>query len=261
MTIGTKEASMRIAVVGASGRIGREVVDVLKNQGHEVVGIARSAGVDAYTGEGLAQALAEVEVVVDAVNATTTETAAVTDFFRTIAQNVQREAAAAGAQRIVLLSIIGIDSFTAGHYAGKLAQEKAYRQGPVPVRILRAAQFHEFAEMMLDWTTRGDTASVPEYRTQLVAGSTVAAHLAASAVEESGAELVEIAGPLELKLAAAVAKLAARRGNPARVQEILDTDDPNRELQANGALLPGPAAILAGPTFDEWLDQHYPTQQ
>ncbi|MBF6167062.1 NAD(P)H-binding protein [Streptomyces gardneri] len=251
---------MRIAVIGASGRIGRDVIDVLKNQGHDVVAISRSAGVDVYTGDGLAQALAGVHVVVDAVNATTTETEVVTDFFRTVARNVQHSAATAGVRRIVVVSIIGIDRFTAGHYAGKLAQENAYREGPVPVRILRAAQFHEFTEMMLDWTTRGDTAYVPKYRAQLVAARTVAERLAELAVSEDAPEAVDIAGPEEFELATAVAEVAARRGEPARVHEIVDTADPDHQLQAGGALLAGPDAIIAGPTFAQWLDQKYPKQ-
>lgn len=251
---------MRIAVVGASGRIGHEVVDVLRDQGHEVVAISRGAGVDVYTGAGLAGALAGVDIVVDAVNANTTDTAAVTDYFRTIARNVQQEAAAAGVRRIAVLSIIGIDEFTAGHYAGKLAHEAAYREGPVPVRVLRAAQFHEFTEMMLDWTTRDDAAYVPRYRAQLVAARVVAEELAALAVADESSDLVEIAGPEELNLAAAVTKLAARLGKPSRVEEIVDTEDPDHELQAAGALLPGPNAILAGPTFDEWLDRKYPAR-
>ncbi|WP_175585285.1 SDR family oxidoreductase [Nocardia cyriacigeorgica] len=252
-----EEVMMRVAVLGASGRIGREVVDVLKNQGHEVAELTRAAGVDAYTGAGLESALTGVDAVVDATNASTTETAAVQDFFRTIARNVQR-AAPAGVQRIVLVSIIGIDAFTAGHYAGKLAHERAYREGPVPVRILRAAQFHEFTEMMVEWTTRGDTAYVPATRTQLVAARTVAEELAKLATADSALEMTEIAGPEELNLAAATARLAARRGAPARVQEITDNEDPNRDPQAAGALLPGPGAIIAGPTFEQWLDQHYP---
>ncbi|MEU2037113.1 SDR family oxidoreductase [Nocardia niwae] len=249
---------MRVAVVGASGRIGREVTDVLRSHGHEVVVISRSAGVDVHTGAGLADALAGVDVVVDAINAATTETEGVTAFFRIVARNIQRASAAAGVQRIALVSIIGIDRFTAGHYAGKLAQEHAYREGPVPVRILRAAQFHEFTEMMLDWTTRGDTAYVPKYRTQLVAARTVAEQLAHLAVAENAPESVEIAGPEELYLAAATAEVAARRGEPGRVEEIVDRDDPNHALQADGALLPGPGAILAGPTFQQWLTQKYP---
>lgn len=251
---------MRVAVAGASGRIGRDVTDVLRTQGHEVVEISRSVGVDVRTGAGLADALAGVDVVVDTINAATTETEAVTEFFRTVARNIQRAAAAAGVRRIVLVSIIGIDRFTAGHYAGKLAQENAYREGPVPVRILRAAQFHEFTEMMLDWTTRGDTAYVPKYRAQLVAARTVAEQLAHLAVAETAPESVEIAGPEELNLAAAAADVAARRGEPARVEEIVDLDDPDHELQADGALLPGPGAILAGPTFQQWLTRKYPAQ-
>lgn len=244
---------MRIAVIGAGGRIGREVVDVLKDRGDEVVEITRSAGIDVRTGRGLATALAGVDAVIDAVNATTTETAAVTEFFRTVARTVQEAAAAAGVRRIAVVSIIGIDDFTAGHYAGKLAHERAYREGPVPVRILRAAQFHEFTEMMLDWTTVGDRAEIPAYRAQLVAARTVAEHLADLA-RTDGPDLVEIAGPQQWRLADAVALVAARRGGPAQVVEVLDTADPDHRLQADGALLPGPKAIIAGPAFTEWLD-------
>ncbi|MFQ6327752.1 SDR family oxidoreductase [Nocardia sp. CWNU-33] len=252
---------MKIAVAGASGRIGREVVDVLENQGHEVVAIARSTGVDVYTAEGLAEALTGVQVIVDAVNAPTAETDAVTDFFGTTARNLQQAAAEAGVTRIVLVSIIGIDPFTAGHYAGKLVQERTLNEGPVPVQILRAAQFHEFTEMMLDWTTRDDVAYVPATRTRLVAARTVAEKLAELATDETApTTTIEIAGPEELNLAAATSRLAARRGTPSRVEEITDLEDPNHELQANGALLPGPDAILAGPTFAEWLDQHYPAR-
>ncbi|MCP2292761.1 hypothetical protein ACFYT3_14745 [Nocardia amikacinitolerans] len=80
------------------------------------------------------------------------------------------------------------------------------------------------------------------------------------ALADEAADVVELAGPEELNLAASVAKLAARLGKPSRVEEIVDTADPNHELQAAGALLPGPNAILAGPTFDEWLDRKYPAR-
>ncbi|MBH0777460.1 NAD(P)H-binding protein [Nocardia sp. NEAU-351] len=245
-------------MIGARGRIGGEVVDILAADGHEVTAVSRAAGVDVYTGEGLVAALSGADAVVDAVSAATTETGEITDFFGTVAGHVRRAAAGAGVRRIAVISIIGIDPFTAGHYAGKLAQEHAYRRGPVPVRILRAAQFHEFTEMTLDWTTRGDTAYVPETRTQLVAARTAAEHLAELAVAESAPDRVDLAGPRELNLAAATAELAARRGAPAHVTEVFDPDDPNAALQAAGALLPGPDAVLAGPTFEEWLDRKYP---
>ncbi|MGY2062636.1 NAD(P)H-binding protein, partial [Nocardia gipuzkoensis] len=105
---------MRIAVIGASGRIGGAVAEVLKDRGHEVIPITRAAGVDVHSGEGLAAALRGADAVVDAANAATTETAAVTEFFGTVARTVQREAAAAGVRHIVLVSIIGIDRFSGG---------------------------------------------------------------------------------------------------------------------------------------------------
>ncbi|GAB2658123.1 SDR family oxidoreductase [Nocardia goodfellowii] len=249
---------MRIAVIGASGRIGREVSAVLRQRGHEVAALTRSAGVDVYSGAGLPGALTGAQVVIDATNASTTDTAAVRDYFRTIARNIQQESVDAGVRRIALVSIIGIERLPAGHYAGKLAHEQAYQEGPVPVRILRAAQFHEFTEMMLEWTTQGDTAAVPKTRTQLVAARTVAEHLAEIAVAEQAPDRLDIAGPEALDLAAATAKLAARRGYPRHVEEILDTTDPNHRAQADGALLPGPDAVLAGPSFQQWLDRTYP---
>lgn len=251
---------MRVAVIGASGRIGREVGAVLKDKGHEVVEITRAAGVDVYTGEGLAAALTGVDVVVDAANTPVVDTAAVTNFFATVARTVQRAGSAAGVRRIAVVSIIGIDVFAEGHYAGKLAHERAYAEGPVPVRVLRAAQFHEFTEMMLGWTTDGDTAYVPEFRAQLVAARTAAEHLAELAVADDAPGRVDLAGPHEVNLAEAAAKVAARRGHPARVAQVFNADDPNQRPQAEGALLPGPDAILAGPTLDEWLDAHYPAR-
>ncbi|APE35297.1 epimerase [Nocardia mangyaensis] len=250
---------MRIAVVGASGRIGREVVDILKHRGEEIVEITRSAGIDVHSGKGLAAALTGVDVVVDAVNAATTETTAVTEFFGAVARTVAAAAHAAGVRRVVVVSIIGIDGFTAGHYAGKLVQERAYREGPVPVHIVRAAQFHEFAEMMLEWTTQDDLAEIPRYRAQLVSARTAAEQVAEVALA-GGPDLVEIAGPQQWWLVDAVAQLVARRGGPARVREVDDITDPDHLLLAEGALLAGPNAIIAGPTFEEWLDDRWPIE-
>ena len=47
----------------------------------------------------------------------------------------------------------------------------------------------------------------------------------------------------------------ARRGTPVKVQAVRNPADPDADMQATGGLLPGPGARLAGPTFEEWLDQ------
>ena len=146
---------------------------------------------------------------------------AATEFFTTSARNLQRAGAAAGAKRIVVVSIIGIDKFQGGYNAAKVAQEQALLEGPLPVRIVRAAQFHEFVEPLLGWTIQDGVAHVPEMRTQLVAARVVAEALADAAEEpeiESG-RITEIAGPRAERLADVAAALFASRGDSIEIRE------------------------------------------
>jgi uncharacterized protein YbjT (DUF2867 family) len=246
-------AQLKIAVAGATGRVGRYVVEILEAEGHEVVAMSRSTGVDVITGEGLDEALAGADVIVDAATGPSPDQDAATAFFTTAARNLQEAGRRAGVSRIVVVSIIGIDSFSGGYSAAKVAHERAMLLGPVPVRILRAAQFHEFVGQLLDWGRRGDTSHVPEMRTQLVAARTVAEALARLAVDPEAPALSEIAGPREETLVEAARLLAARRGDDVRVESVLDPSDPDQRLFAEGGLLPGPDAVLAGPAFEEWL--------
>jgi uncharacterized protein YbjT (DUF2867 family) len=249
-------AQTKIAVAGATGRVGRHVVELLEADGHEVVPIARATGVDVITGEGLAEALTGVEAIVDAATQPSSEQQAATEFFTTATRNLHDAGLRAGVRRMVVVSIIGIDGFSGGFLAAKLAHERAALLGPIPVRILRAAQFHEFVGELMDWGRQGDVSYVPEMRTQLVAARTVAEALAAMAVDEATAPatIPEIAGPREESLVEAARLIAARRGEPAKVEGVSDPADPDAALYAAGALLPGPGATLAGPTFEAWLD-------
>lgn len=248
---------MKVAVAGATGRVGRHVVDVLEERGHDVVGISRSKGVDVITGDGLADALTGVEVVIDAASGPSAEQEPATEFFTTASRNLQEIGERAGVQRMVVVSIIGTDRFVGGYGAAKIAHEQAMQSGPVPARILRAAQFHEFVEELMNWGRQGDVTYVPEMRTQLVAARSVAEALADLATDPAAAPdgpTLEIAGPREEKLVEAAALVAARRGDPVRVEERSDPSDPDSDVYTNGGLLPGPDAKLAGPTFEEWLD-------
>ena len=247
----------RIAVAGATGRVGRHVVDVLEGDGHEVVAISRSQGVDVITRDGLAAALDGVESVVDAATGPSAEQDAATEFFTTAARNLQEAGSRAGVRQIVVVSIIGTDKFTAGYGAAKLAHERASLAGPVPARILRAAQFHEFVEVLMAWGRQGEVCYLPPMLTQLVAARTVAEALAALAVAPqpaAGEPVSEIAGPREEYLPDAAALLAARRGDVVKIEAASNPADPDNALNSSGALLPGPDATLAGPTFEEWLD-------
>ena len=137
--------------------------------------------------------------------------------------------------------------------------------GPIPVRVLRAAQFHEFVAQLVEWGRQGEVSYMPKMRTQLVAARTVAQALAdlatdpesAPAASSSGRPIPEIAGPREGNLVDMAILLAARRGDPVKIEGVSDPADPNRGLYETGALLPGPDATLAGPTFEEWLDSTF----
>lgn len=246
---------MRIAVAGATGRLGRHVAEVLAERGHEVATMSRATGVDIITGAGLDAALEGAEVIVDAATGPSPEEKPATEFFVTAARNLQEAGVRAGVRRAVVVSIIGIDKSAGGYGLAKIAHEDAWRSGPVPVSIVRAAQFHEFVAQLLDWGTQGEVAYVPEMRTQIVAARTVAEVIADAATSAEPPELVEIAGPREEDMVALATMLAARRGLAVKVQGVRSPADPDAEAQATGGLLPGPQARLAGPTFEEWLDQ------
>jgi uncharacterized protein YbjT (DUF2867 family) len=257
------QQSTKIAVVGATGRVGRPVVDILESRGYDVVPISRSHGIDVITGEGLDRALTGVETIIDVATGPSPDQQAATEFFTTATRNLQEAGERAGVRRLVVVSIIGIDKFTGGYNAAKVAHEQAALAGPIPARIVRAAQFHEFVEELMQWGTQGDVSYVWEMRTQLVSALTVAEALVELATapdaEFDAAETTEVAGPREERLVEAARLLAARRGGSLRVEESPpDPSDPDSERYANGAALPGPDAKLAGPTFEEWLDETVP---
>ena len=254
------QARNKIAVAGATGRVGHHVVDVLKAGGHDVVAMSRSSGVDVVTGDGLSEALAGVECVIDVASGPSPDQKAATEFFTAAARNLQEVGKQAGVQRMVVVSIIGCERFTAGYMAAKIAHERTMLSGQIPVRILRAGQFHEFVAQLVEWGKQGEVSYVPKMRTQLVAARTVAQALAdlatgsAPAPGSSGTSIPEIAGPREENLVDVAKLLVAWRGDPVRIEGVSDPADPDRDLYETGALLPGPDATLAGPTFEEWLD-------
>jgi uncharacterized protein YbjT (DUF2867 family) len=250
----TENRSQRIAVTGATGRVGSPLVEILEQRGHAVVAIARSTGVDVVSGDGLDEALAGAETIVDTATGPSPDERAATEFFSALARNLQRAGAAAGAKRIVVVSIIGIDKFQSGYNAAKMAQEKALLEGPLPVRIVRAAQFHEFVEPLVGWTIHDGVAEVPEMRSQLVAARVVAEALADAAEEpeiENG-RITEVAGPLAERLADAAAVLSASRGESIEIREsrgglLAEPDSPDAAAYAEGAALPNLARSSPGP--------------
>jgi len=257
---------MKIAVAGGTGRVGRHVVDVLTERGHQVVPMARTTGVNVFTGSGLAEALSGVECIMDAVggvpdgmdDAAAQDKEAAATFFTTATRNMQQAGERAGVRSAVLVSIVGIDKLTTGQPAAKLDHERAWLDGPIPVRILRSAPFHELVLQMMGWGRQGDVIYVPRMRMQPVAPRNVAEALVDLAtVGEDGpayGSTVEIVGPRTENLVDLCTTAAAKRGEPVTVEGVSDPSNPDSAVYESDAVLAGPDAIIVGPSFAEWLE-------
>jgi uncharacterized protein YbjT (DUF2867 family) len=247
---------MKIAIAGATGRVGHHIVEEIKKRGHDAVAMSRSKGIDIISGEGLKNALAGVDCIIDAASGPAPDQESATKFFTTAARNLQEFGAQAGVKRIIVVSIIGIDRFTAGYMAAKIAHEKVSQSGRVPASIVRAAQFHEFVPQMMEWGMKDNVCYVTKMNTQLVAARTVAELLADIATGKRSVEAahLEIAGPKMENFVDAAKRLVAKRGDQIKIEAVSNPDDPDRVLYETDGLLPARNAILAGPTFDEWLN-------
>jgi uncharacterized protein YbjT (DUF2867 family) len=243
---------MKVAVVGGTGLVGRYVVDALRRSGHEAVVVARSAGVDIRTGAGLTDSLAGAHSVVDVLNVAATEPDEARAFFGAATERLLAAEQQEGVQHHVLLSILGLDRVEGNaHYAGKRLQEELVLAWSVPATILRAAMFHEFARMVVDWTRRGDVASVPPLLIQPVAASDVGDVLARLATGEPQGRTIDLAGPEPQDLVDMARRTLAARGETVRL--IPTWRGPFGVEMAGEVLLPGPDAQLATTTFDDWL--------
>jgi uncharacterized protein YbjT (DUF2867 family) len=242
---------MRVAVVGATGLAGRPIVEALRRYGHEPVAIARSTGVDILIGTGLAEALAGVDAVIDASNSPTRDAGQAREFFGTGTANLLAAEERAGVRHHVVLSIVGIDRVEGNpHYAGKRVQEERALAGPIPVTVVRATQFHDFAAMVVDRTRRGDVATVPPLLVQPVAVSDLADVLVETASTAGTGEVREVAGPQTEDLVDMARRTLAARGETIR---LVPTWRGFGVEMAGNVLLPGPDATLCRTTFDEWL--------
>jgi uncharacterized protein YbjT (DUF2867 family) len=244
---------MRVAVAGGTGLAGSRVVDALHEAGDDVVVLTRSAGVDLVAGTGLDGVLAGVEAVVDATSTSARTAEDASAFFGAVARHLQEAAAAAGVRRVVTLSIVGLESMASrGHYAGKLAQEAATRQGPVPATILRATQFHDFGGQLASWTRKGPLVPVPIQPVQTVALETVGRHLTRLAHGDDEGRTVNLAGPQRSTLTHVVRRTLRARGERGLVVPLWLPGAAERAARG-GAALPPADAVIDGPSFDEWL--------
>ena len=244
---------MRIAVAGGTGLVGRYVVTALIDAGHDPVVLSRTQGVDLASGTGLDQALAGAQVVVDVSNVATLSRRRAVEFFSASTRHLQEAGARAGVRHLVVLSIVGVDRVDTGYYAGKRRQEELALAGPIDASVLRATQFHEFAQQLLA-RSRGPVVVVPKMRVQPVAAREVANALVTLTLGPAAGYAPEIAGPEERDLVDMVRRVVQARGL-RRVLLPLRLPGAAGRAMADGALLPTESGPRGRQTFDEWLEQ------
>lgn len=213
---------VRITVFGATGQIGRQVVELLTGEGHDVVAASRQSGVDVLTSDGVADAVRDAHVLVDVLNSPSYEDEPVLEFFGTATRTLVAAARTAGVGHYVALSIVGVTRLpTSGYMRAKVAQETLIEASGLPYTIVRATQFIEFADMIVASLTEGDVVRVPDARIQPIAASEVAAHVARAAVG-SPVGIVELGGPDTISFAELAEIVLARRGEQRTV--VVDPD-------------------------------------
>jgi uncharacterized protein YbjT (DUF2867 family) len=246
------EVTMRIAVAGATGHIGALTAAALEREGHDIVRISRTLGVDLLTGDGLDGALAGVEALVDATNMTATDPDEAVASFGTATRNLLAAEQRAGVRHHVLLSIAGVHRVEGNaHYAGKREQERLVETGPVPWTIVPATQFHDFAAMVTEWTERDGVATIAPLLVQPIAPADIADVLAEVATVEPHGRYPDIAGPEPQDLVDMARRTNVVRGRQVRLvptwSGLFDSS------MAGDVLLPGEGARITLTTFDEWL--------
>jgi uncharacterized protein YbjT (DUF2867 family) len=247
---------MKITVIGGSGLIGKKVVRNLHQQGHEVVAASPSSGVNTVTGEGLAQALAGAQVVVDVANAPSWEEKAVLAFFETSGRNLLAAEAAAGVSHHVALSVVGTDRLLAGAYfRAKMAQENLIKASPIPYTIVRATQFFEFVGGIAQAATEGQTVRLPPVLMQPIVSDDVAAVVAEAALAEPLNGTVELAGPEPIRQDELVRRFLKATGDGRTV--ITDPKALYYGIAVNDqSLTPGDHPRLGPTRFADWLSRN-----
>lgn len=243
---------MKVVVVGGTGLIGSKVVALLGEHGHEAVVAAPSTGVNTLTGDGLADALAGADVVVDVSNSPSFEDAAVLEFFETSTRNLLAAEAAAGVGHHVVLSVVGTERLQqSGYFRAKSAQEKLIEDSAIPYSTVRATQFFEFVKAMSDAATDGGTARFAPVLFQPMVSDEVAQAVCRAAVGSPLKGMAEVAGPEEFRMDEFFRDALARRGDPREVV----TDPKARYFGAEvgeRTLLPGAGATLGEVRFADW---------
>ena len=246
---------MKIVVIGGTGLVGSKLVSKLRELGHQAVAASPDTGVNTITGQGLAEALAGADVVVDVSNSPSFEDKAVLEFFQTSTGNLLKAEAAAGVKHHVALSVVGTGRLSeSGYFRAKIAQEKLIGESSIPYSIVHATQFFEFIKSIADAATSGNTVRLAPVLIQPMAAEDVAKAVGKTAVGTPLNGIVEVAGPQQFRLDKFIRRGLTERNDPREV-----VADPEARyfgaLLGERTLVPGSDARLAETRLEDWFKQ------
>lgn len=243
---------MKIVVIGGSGLIGSKLVNILRSRGHEVLAASPDSGVNTITGEGLAQALAGAQVVVDVSNSPSFADADVLKFFETSTSNLLAAEARAGVGHHVALSIVGTDRVPeSGYLRAKVAQENLIKKSDIPYSILRSTQFYEFIARIAQPSADGSI-RVSSALFQPILSSDVVAALADVTIGSPVNGTVEVGGPERYRMDDLVRRVLRANGDKREVIADAHARYFGAELD-DESLVAGTGARLGATRFEDWL--------
>ncbi|MBM7518632.1 SDR family oxidoreductase [Nocardioides nitrophenolicus] len=244
---------MRVVVIGGTGLIGSKVVEKMRAHGHDAVAAAPQTGCNTITNEGVAEAVAGADVLVDVSNSPSFADQDVLDFFTTSTTNLLAAAKDAGVANYVALSVVGCDRLPeSGYLRAKVAQEKLITESGVAFSIVRATQFFEFAKAIADSATVDGQVHLPTAYFQPMAAEDVATAVARHAAGEATKGVMEIGGPEKVRMSDFIAAGLKRVGDSRQVVPDAGARYFGTTL-TDESLVPGPGSQVGTTTYADWV--------
>lgn len=256
---------MNVLVTGGTGTLGREVVRAMDADGHRAVIMSRTPAPDAgiaarwatahlVTGEGLAAAVADMDVVIHAASDPRGDPAADEEGTRRLAAASR----AAHVRHLVFVSIVGIDRIQFPYYARKLAAERALAASGQPYSILRATQFHSFVDFLFYKAAAALPLVMPlpaGYQVQPVGLEDVAARLLRAIDDGPRGLLPDFGGPERMTAREAARIWQAARGVRKPIVPFFSLSATSRGFRGGHNTLPAdtPPENLGRLSWEEWL--------
>jgi len=246
---------MKIIVFGGTGLIGTKVVHKLSKLGHEPIAASPQSGVNAVTGEGLAEVLRNADISVDVMNSPSFEAEPVMEFFRKTSSNILAAAADASVKHHVALSVVGTDRLQAvPYFRAKLAQENLIKSAGIPYSIVRATQFFEFLGSIAESYAQNGVVRVSPARMKPMAAADVSSAVVDRVLAPPLNGIADIAGPEEMGIDEAVRRYLAFHRDPRSIVSDESTGYFGAMIEST-ALTPLGDARLGGISLESWLQE------